>query len=336
MRIWFNKTFSTISSVLNQLKQADPSICLIVTHTHQTASAFLAADEYYLEPAGLTGMAYLDWCLAFCRQHRIDTIWPAKEAILFAQQQAMFQAQGVNVVSVAEPDVLRLLQNKAEFYQTLSPSIAETMDFIAVNTPSAFAAAVTELSAKHKTLCVKPSVSVFGLGFRILDNHHVSIEHLLKGIEYHIPLSELQQGMVGKNHFDTLLVMEHLSGHEWSVDCVAEHGRLLCAVQRQKSLHAGHGQIIDNNDAIQQMVLRLTAYYRLNGIFNIQFKLGANGPRLLEINPRPSGGFGMACLAGVNLAQLAWQTLTGVAIEAPAIRYGLKISEVKTPVVLVN
>ncbi len=336
MRIWFNKTFSTISSVLNQLKQADPRICLIVTHTHETASAFLAADEHYLEPAGLTGMAYLNWCMAFCRQHCIDTIWPAKEAVLFAQQQAVFQEQGIKVVSVAAPDVLRLLQNKAAFYQALSPSIAETMDFVAVNTPTAFAAAVNELSAKHKTLCVKPAVSVFGLGFRILDNHHVSIEHLLKGIEYHIPLNELQQGMAGKDHFDTLLVMEHLSGHEWSVDCVAEHGRLLCAVQRQKSLHAGHGQIIDNNDAIQQMVLRLTAYYRLNSIFNIQFKLGTNGPRLLEINPRPSGGFGMACLAGVNLAQLAWQALAGEPIATPTLRYGLKISEVKTPVVLIN
>ena len=45
------------------------------------------------------------------------------------------------------------------------------------------------------------------------------ISHLLKGVEYQIPLRELRDGMRHTPHFDTLLVMEHLGGPEWSVDC---------------------------------------------------------------------------------------------------------------------
>jgi predicted ATP-grasp superfamily ATP-dependent carboligase len=82
------------------------------------------------------------------------------------------------------------------------------------------------------------------------------------------------------------------------------------------------------------MVERLTAHYYLNGLFNIQFKNGKDGPRLLEINPRPSGGFGMACLAGTNLAKLALQAFKGEKVSPPEIHYGLKIAEVNTPVVL--
>ncbi|MEY3289581.1 MAG: hypothetical protein RLZZ419_1823 [Pseudomonadota bacterium] len=336
MRIWFNKTFSTISAVFRELHQSAPAgeVTLICTHTHNTAAAFLAADESYLEPSDLTGQAYLEWCVDFCRQHNIHLFWPGKEAALISKYHVLFQAIGVQVLSVADYDTLNLLHDKADFYAALSPDVAQIMDFIAVNNSDEFDNAVTTLSAKHESLCVKPAVSVFGLGFRVLDTQRDSITQLLKGVEYQIPLQELRQGMANTPQFDTLLVMEHLAGPEWSVDCAGRHGELLCAVQRKKSLLAGGGQTIDNNAEIQGMVSRLTTHYRLNGLFNIQFKEGVNGPRLLEINPRPSGGFGMACLSGANLAHIALQGIKGKAFQQPVIQYGLKVIEVNTPMVL--
>ena len=336
MRIWFNKTFSTIGAVFRNLRLAGSkeSVILICTHTHDRATAFLAADESYLEPADLTGTAYLEWCVEFCKQQRIHLFWPGKEAALISLHHDLFQATGTQVLSVADFDTLTLLHNKARFYSALPPDIAQTMAFIAVNTSGEFDRAVARLSADHQQLCVKPAESVYGLGFRVLDTERPSITHLLKGVEYQIPLSELRTGMDNAPEFPTLLVMEHLSGYEWSVDCAGNHGELLCAVQRKKEPAAGHGQSIDSHAEIHGMVLRLTAHYRLNGLFNIQFKAGINGPRLLEINPRPSGGFGMACLAGANLAEMALQSIKGETVAVPVIQYGLRVSEINTPVIL--
>ncbi len=336
MRIWFNKTFSTISSVFKALHLAFPvnEVSLICTHTHGNAAAFLAADECYLEPSDLTGPAYLEWCVDFCQHHNIQLFWPGREVALISQHHDLFLATGTQVLSVADYETLTLLHNKADFYNQLNPDVAKTMDFIAVNNADEFDVAVAELSLKHEKLCVKPAVSVFGLGFRVLDTQRDSISQLLKGIEYQIPLQELRSGMENTPEFDTLLVMEHLGGHEWSVDCAGRHGELLCAVQRKKPLLAGYGQIIDNNADIQDMVTRLTAHYQLNGLFNIQFKDGAQGVRLLEINPRPSGGFGMACLSGANLAKIALQSIKGNNIQTPVIQYGLKVTEINTPVIL--
>ena len=336
MRIWFNKTFSTIGAVFRNLRQSVSAdeVTLICTHTHETAAAFLAADESYLEPAELTGQIYLEWCVDFCHQHTIQLFWPGKEAALISQHHALFQAIGTQVMSVADHDTLILLHDKANFYADLRSDVAKIMDFIPVNNRDEFDSAVATLSAKHEKLCVKPAVSVFGLGFRVLDTERDSITQLLKGVEYQIPLQELRQGMNNTPEFKTLLVMEHLGGPEWSVDCAGRNGELLCAVQRKKSSQAGHGQTIGNNTEIQGMVTRLTAHYRLNGLFNIQFKEGVDGPRLLEINPRPSGGFGMACLSGANLAHIAWQGIKGKAVQPPTIRYGLKVTEINTPVVL--
>ncbi len=336
MRIWFNKTFSTIHAVFRNLHQSVPAgeVTLICTHTYTHAAAFLAADECYLEPAELTDYEYLEWCVAFCREHNVQLFWPGKAATLISKHHGLFQAVGVQVVSVADYDTLSLLHNKADFYMALPVDVAKIMDFIAVNNGEAFDSAVAELSAKHKVLCVKPAVSVFGLGFRVLDTQRDSITQLLKGVEYQIPLQELRHGMVNTAEFDTLLVMEHLGGPEWSVDCAGRHGELLSAVQRKKSQLAGGGQTIDNNAEIDGMVKRLTTHYRLNGLFNIQFKEGVNGVRLLEINPRPSGGFGMACLAGANLAHIALRSFRGQVFQMPTIRYGLRVTEINTPVMM--
>jgi ATP-grasp in the biosynthetic pathway with Ter operon len=336
MRIWFNKTFSTISAVFNNLRQSFPAgeITLICTHVHLGATAFLAADECYLEPENLKGDAYVDWCLNFCQQQRISLFWPGKEAALLSLQHAKFAEHGIQILSVADFDTLNLLHDKAAFYQQLPTAVAEVMDFIAINDLASFDLALAELGAKHPQLCIKPAVSVYGLGFKVLDTQRNSITQILKGIEYQIPLAELRYGMQTSTQFPTLLVMEHLAGVEWSVDCAGLHGELLCAVQRKKAPQAGYGQSIDNQPEIAGMVQRLTQHYRLNGIFNIQFKAGQHGPRLLEINPRPSGGFGMACLAGVNLAGVALQAALGQIPPIPAIEYGLRVSEVNTPVVL--
>ncbi|MGZ8227080.1 MAG: ATP-grasp domain-containing protein, partial [Methylococcaceae bacterium] len=234
MRIWFNKTFSTISAVFNNLHQSLPTgeVTLICTHTHHNAAAFLAADECHLEPAELIGEPYLEWCVAFCRQRDIGLFWPGKEAALISQHHDLFRAAGTQVLSVADFETLTLLHNKADFYSVLPADVATVMDFIAVNDLDSFDDAVAQLSLKHDKLCVKPAESVYGLGFRILDARD-SIIHLLKGVEYQIPHAELRQGMLNTPAFDTLLVMEHLGGHEWSVDCAGRHGELLCAVQRK-------------------------------------------------------------------------------------------------------
>ncbi len=340
MRIWFNKTFSSIHSVLRNLRQTDTegAITLVFSHEHRYAPGMAVADEIFIEPAGLSGTEYLDWAIDFCRQQRIDLFWPGKEAALIAEHHARFMSQGTRVVSVADHGVLTLLNDKAAFYADLDHKVAVPPDSVPVNTFDEFDRAVALLRRKHDKLCVKPAISVFGLGFRVLDDARPSIAHLLKGMSYQIPSNELRFGMAQSPQFDTLLVMEYLSGHEWSVDCAASHGKLWCAVQRKKPLTAGHGQIIDNHPEIAGMVERLTAHYGLNGLFNIQFKEGVDGPRLLEINARPSGGFGMACLSGANLAKIALQAINNEnpprELASTAIAYGMRVGEVNTPVIV--
>ncbi len=126
-----------------------------------------------------------------------------------------------------------------------------------------------------------------------------------------------------------MLVMEYLDGHEYSVDCIGNNGSLVCAIPRKKPKIVGHGQMIDLRDDILECTRQLTAAYGLNGVFNVQFRERGSGLGLLEINPRMSGGIGMACLAGPNLPYLA---LLGFdrgfdGLHIPAIRTGIRVAE---------
>lgn len=338
IRVWYNKSFSFVYSVINLIKQQDIAreFTLIASHTQAQARALLVADEAHVEPAGLTGQKYVDWCLGFCREQRIDVFVVGKEAQTLADYREQFAAQGTRMMLVGESATLTLLDDKSLFARHLPADIAVLPETISVNTAQAFEQAYQALRERHPKVCIKPAISVFGLGFRVIDEKHSCLHHILKGEEYIVGLDELKLAMQQQPEFGTLLVMEYLGDDEWSVDCVADNGRLWAAVQRKKSMHKGGvpSQVIDDDATIAAMNERLVAHLRLSGQFNVQYRRGNNGIKLLEINARPSGGMAMACLAGVNLPYMALKGFVSGhdTLVWPQPRTGIAVGEVSVAV----
>ena len=330
-RVWFNKTFSSVGAAIRLIRAADRAgdYEIVCSSTNAHAPVFLAAHESALEPSGLKGPDYLAWCLDFCLTQRIGIFIPGKEAALISAGRAQFEAQGTRVLCVAAQDTLDLLHDKARFYQSVACSTPPAA-FRVVETAQQFDDAWHALKKDHPKLCIKPSVSVYGLGFAVIDEECSSAQLLLQGVQYHIGLKDLERGFEAMETFRPMLLMEYLNGHEFSVDCVGDNGRLVCAIARKKPLLAGQGQLIDLRDDILESTRQLTETYGLNGVFNVQFREGQNGLGLLEINPRMSGGIAMACLAGPNLPYLA---LVGFdrgfdGLVVPDIQAGLRVGEI--------
>ncbi len=334
IRVWYNKSLSFVYAAINLIKKQDvkQEFYLVASHTQAQARALLVADEAHIEPTGLVARAYVDWCLDFCSQHQINVFVVGKEAQSIAQYQHEFEQIGVRLLLVANAATLALLDNKDLFAQQLPSSVAQLPDTLSVTSYEEFEQAYQTLRTSHPCLAIKPAVSIFGLGFRKIDEQRDCLQHILKGDEYVVGLEELRQGMRQQSRFNSLLVMEFLTGDEWSVDCVANNGTLWAAIQRRKFM-ASKGvpsQYIDNNHEIAQMCQQLTAHFSLSGQFNIQFRAGNNGIRLLEINARPSGGMAMACLAGVNLPYIALKGLVSGYDSLPRIqaKTGFYVGEV--------
>jgi len=335
MRVWFNRTFSSVYTAMRLIREADQErrYHLIYTGT-SPVPAGQAAHQFELEPTGLKGEDYVAWCLAFCRQHDVGIFVPGKEARLISAARQRFIDAGTRVLAVAQAEALQLLHDKARFYASVDCAAAPPPHSIAVNSVAQFDAAYAELRVLYPKLCIKPSESVYGLGFSVIDEQRSCAELLLAGAQYTIGLADLRGGLAQLPQFRTMLVMEYLEGHEYSVDCVGDDGRLVCAVPRKKPLSAGVGQTITLNPEILNASADLAQAYGLNGVFNVQFRETGGVVRLLEINPRMSGGIGMACMAGPNLPYIA---LAGFDrgfdhIEIPAIRVGMRVAEVSSAV----
>lgn len=332
MRVWYNRTFSSVNAAIKLIREADTEgrFTIIHSNANRHAPAARLAHEFHVEPTGLKGDAYVDWCLAFCRDRKIDVFVPGREATTLAAEHARFADVGTRVLSAAPPAQLKRIHDKADFYAATVLPDAPVAAFRPFENLEQFDAAYAALRPQHAKLCIKPAHGIYGLGFAIVDEERSSAALLMKGVEYHIGYHDLRRGLAEMDAFPTMLLMEFLDGPEYSVDCVGDHGRLVSAVVRRKLPQAGSGQLIDMRQDILDATSRLCADYQLNGVFNAQFREGGGRPRLLEINPRMSGGIGMACLAGPNLPYIA---LRGFAegydgLEVPTPRHGMRVAEV--------
>jgi predicted ATP-grasp superfamily ATP-dependent carboligase len=100
------------------------------------------------------------------------------------------------------------------------------------------------------------------------------------------------------------MVLEFLEGREYSIDCLSSHEKLYAAIPRMK----GDGRI---RELVERSELIKIAHdfhqkFKVPYLFNIQVKYNNDGaPKLLEINPRMSGGMHFSCLSGINFPYLA-------------------------------
>jgi carbamoylphosphate synthase large subunit len=335
MRVWFNRTFSSVYAAIGLIREADLEgrFHLIYSNANPHAAAARVAHQFFVEPTGLDNEEYIDWCLAFCREHQVDIFIPGRLSTELASAHARFEAQGTRVLSAATREQLDLIHDKARFYATTDLAAAPVAEFRVFENIAQFDAGYAELRARHPKLCVKPSRSVYGLGFAILDEERSSAALLLAGAQYHIGLDDMRRGLAELGDCRTMLLMAYLDGVEYSVDCVGDQGRLVAAVARKKPMQAGRGQLIDMRDDILQASAELARIHGLNGAFNVQFREGDGKLHLLEINPRMSGGIGMACVAGPNLP---WIALLGFAdgfdkVPVPPVRNGIRVAELSAP-----
>ncbi len=252
------------------------------------------------------------------------------------QARDRFEAIGTKILAAADAQTLKILENKWITNQRIPSEIARLPETRLVNTLEEFDAAFGELRSRYPVICFKPAQSVFGLGFRILTEKGGQLKRLLSGDPLKIELQEARRLFAEEARFRDLLVMQFLSGTERSVDCLGHNGELVQCVIRRKPDHSEAAQVIEDNPEVKDAVRRLTAHFGLTGMFNIQFRDYDGHPHFLEINPRMSGGIGMACLSGVAIPCWGLRLALGTASpsDVPSPGAGIRVKDVPRAVIL--
>lgn len=315
-KIWFTAGLSSTSDAIRGIR-ADPAaqdLWVMASHTDAGNPVREDADAFVHEPSDLDDAAHAAWVLETGLRHDVALIVVQRRQAAVWVARAGFAARGIRLQIAARPEMRDLLDDKLAFQADIAaPDVAETgvvghaaRPFRTLAEFDMAWAAMTVGAAPGHVLCAKPARSIFGAGFRRIEPGADDMARMLSTdpqAGFRISLEAYRQALGRAVAPVQQLLMPYLPGPERSVDFVAHHGQLQCAVVRVK---LGKVQRLETAGPAVEMTRVLATRYGLDGMCNLQTRENEQGCQaVLEINPRMSGGMAMACLAGVNLPLMA-------------------------------
>jgi carbamoylphosphate synthase large subunit len=330
IKAFFNRGLSNTYDALRAIRAADQSghFVLRATHVNPQSPISRAADEFAIEPQGVSDGAYVDWCLDQCRNHGVGLFVPQRRREAVAARRGEFEAMGVAVLVMADPRVMAMVDQKHVLYGDLEGTAVPLPPYRTFRTLDEFDDAVTALGGLAEGLCVKPCVGVYGAGFRILEREQNDLKWMLAGDGIRISIDAFRAALTNSPQDRDMMVMSYLPGVERSVDVLAHQGRLVRAVSRIK--FSDH-QFLEVEGPSIETAAFLTERYRLDGIFNLQTKERDGRQYLLEVNSRMSGGLLYACMSGVAFPYWTLMLTAGFATpkDIPVPIPGVKVAPVQ-------
>ncbi|WP_341281469.1 ATP-grasp domain-containing protein [Paenibacillus sp. FSL H8-0537] len=331
-KVWFNRWFSVAYHYMNAIRNNSDGAAfeLYGTHADPKHMSLQACDVVEVEPS-VKGEAYVDFCIEFCLRHKIDVFVPRLNMLDIVKSIKRFDEIGVKVVVCQDEELLGKLMVKDQFYESVSESgIMVIPDYHVVSTAEQFKAAYDDLASKGHRVCFKPTDGEGGQGFRIIDNERDKLADLFGSVSRALSFEEVYRTLSTVPQFGDLMVMELLDGFEYSIDCLAApNGELLAAVPRRKA--GGRLRLLDDVPELLEIAQRVSETYKIPYNYNIQMKYKNGVPKLLEINPRMSGGLHVSCLSGINFPYLAVKLALGGTVGKLTPEYGVLASHVEQP-----
>lgn len=316
--IWFNQGYSSVRDALIMIREeAGDDVRLLASHRDPHAPVMHVADDVVLEPVinrktPEGEAAYLAFCLQLCADKEVSLFVAQAGRASLAAHKTSFAAIGTKLLVPADSETLKLIDDKARFYQAAIAADIPMPWTHEITDVDGYDAALAALFDMGRAACVKPPQGVFGGGFWKLKAERRFFDTLMNPDGHEIAPS-IMRDAIAQTSGERLLVLEYLAGPEWSVDCVCKDGELLVGVGRRK---LGRAQELQVEGPIFDIARKAIRAFNLSGLINVQCKAAdedGNDVRLLEINSRMSGGCLYTRYSGVKLPWIH------VAIEAGLI-----------------
>ena len=296
-------------------KNGERNIRIIGVDMNENAGARDMVDVFRLIPPAASD-GFIDAVLAICKEEQVNILIPiiTRELMKFALNRDRFEAIGTKV-SVMRPETLEIVNNKAHLLAAMKDAGLPTPEFIVAHTADEVEAACYALGFPNGPVCVKGAVGNGSRGVRILDPTVSKYDLFFnqKPNSMYISLSELMETLRERDTIPEMLVMEFLPGVEYSVDILMHQGQPInVVVRRGLSVLTSNmmSLVIEDNAEIAEYTIRAAQAVGADGNFGFDLLMNRAGePRIIEMNPRLTGGVVACSAAGVNLPYLGIKRL---------------------------
>ena len=330
-KIWLNHWFSTAYNIINLIKENDDDFYIVGTNENKVSPIKVVCDEWHQEPV-LKGKEYVDFCLDFCKEHKIDVFMPRREMVTISKYKPLFTNIGVKVM-VEDYIYTDLLNHKDKAYKFFQKEqIGLVPDYYVVNNIKDLNSAYLSLLQDYKQVCVKFVRDEGGKSFRLIDNSRKGYAALFKKQSTRMTYDSLSEALSERDSFAPMMIMPYLPDDEISVDCLSTESGII-AVPRIKN--PTRIEQVKYDDDIIETCEKIYKKLPLEHPCNIQFKYLDGKPYILEVNTRMSGGIQMACaVSKINIPNIAVNKILGINKSWCNNRMEKNVTHVEIPIVL--
>ena len=241
-----------------------------------------------------------------------------------------FNKRGIKV-SVSNRKSIEICNNKLRFYQFMKDNNLPMVDFYEANSVEEVKEAFKKLDYPNKPVCMKALELSGSRGIRIVDPSKSRFDILFgeKPNSVYISYEELIEILSEKDKMPKVCVMEAMTGSEFSIDLVADHGKVLYMCGRQSNTNIASipqtATLFKDERAckICEDVVRLL---EIDGQADFDFRYDKDGnPILMEVNPRIAATMKIFKEGGMNLVYLRIKQLLGEELPEIDVKYGVKL-----------
>jgi len=321
--IWLMEGLSSQRDIILGIKDffkfENKDVTVIASHRHHRNEILSLADIALIEP--MEEEERLPFIASVVAQYGVNAIHTGRNCQWFEAHRSEIIATGVTLTTGAVSNTLfELADDKVEFARAMHKHGLPVVPSVRIDSAEELRAHLAEnenAASAQQSLCVKPVVGIYGMGFWRFDDsasHMAAFTHPdSRKVRPEMYLHALAQQEV----FEPLVLMPYLPGPEYSVDMLVERGKVIAAVARRKE---GALQYLEQSGAAYELGKMCAEVMQADGLVNVQTRNNDHGqPVLLEINMRPSGGIGYTRHSGVNLPGLFAARKLGLMNESQAM-----------------
>ncbi len=276
---------------------------------------------------------YVDELLNICTKFNVNVLLPgiSDELILLAKRKREFEAIGTKI-PLSNIEALEICTNKYKFYEFMKKNDILKTDFYMVSNVNEYDDAAVALGFPKKAFVLKATVSSGSRGIRIIDPLKSRSEILFfeKPSSLYTSFEDLRSILQESGEFPEMMAMPYLSGKEYSVDVLADNGKIKYICGRESNVVNASIPMeatLREDKGAYKTCIRCVEALGLHGNIDFDFKYNDSGEAvLMEINPRRAATMSVFMEGGLNLIYLCIKQELGEELpESLEIKYGTKM-----------
>ncbi|ELC8416284.1 ATP-grasp domain-containing protein [Clostridium perfringens] len=294
-------------------------------------SVHFLVDKFYRVPA----VADPDYCkivLDICKKECVDIYFPniSAEVSALLEYKDQFESAGIRL-AISNRESIDIANNKFKTYQMLRNNGVIVPAFYEVNSLLDFVEGCKELGYPEQAVCLKIVSGSGSRGVRIIDNSKSRYEIFAnsKPNTFFTSYEDMISILDSSDNLKEMMLMPYLPGNEYTVDLLAENGRVLYKAGRENEvslMSIAQESVLQEDKVAYEVAEKVVELLNYTGNMGLDFMRDSKGiPVLTDINPRITATVSVIAAGGINLPYLRIKQLLGEKLPDVSIEYGTRL-----------